>query len=186
LKTKTAQDFSCAVGFDRFENVSVAAAAGAARTAAVQIFRRGDTAQFNRLANLFLNEVLKFVHLLLRVKKAGSNRVFQQRIAFLLEGGDFSRFQRLAAVLFFLERLALAHQAFIRAARAGVGEESVNAFLDAAGFNMLKDGFAQFAGFGFNLVGHKIIFLRRPINHIHQLNANVNAAADFVCRRSMA
>jgi hypothetical protein len=157
------------------------AAAAVAAGAAVQVFRRGDATEFNRLVDVLLDEVLKLVHLLLRVEKAGGHGIFEQRVAFRFKAGDFRRFKRLAVVLFFLERLALAHQAFILAARAGVGEEGVNALLDAAGFNMRDDGFAQFAGLGFNLVGHNY-FLRRAINHICRVNANANAATEWIPR----
>jgi hypothetical protein len=58
-------------------------------------------------------------------------------------------------VLFFLERLALVHEAFILAAHGGVGKESVNAFANAASLDVFNDGLAEFACFGFNFVGHK-------------------------------
>jgi len=143
----------------------VAAAAVAAGTAFGQILRRRNAAQLNRLADLLLDEVLEIVHFLLRVEEAGGDGIFEQRVAVGLKRGDFRRFKRLAGVLFFLERLAFAHQAFILAARGGVGEEGVNAPLDAAGFEVFEDGFAEFARFGFKFGGHKICFWPRNKPH---------------------
>jgi hypothetical protein len=135
--------------------VIMAAAAVAAGTAG-QVFRRRHAAEFNRLADVLLDEVLKLVHFLLRVEEARRDGILEQRVAVLLKRGDFRRLERLATMLFFLERLALVHQAFILAARGGVGEEGVNALLDAAGFDVFGDGFAKLARFGFNFVGHKM------------------------------
>lgn len=130
----------------------IMAVAAATATAAVQIFRRRDATQFDGLANLLLDEVLQFVHFFLRIKEAAGHGILQQRITFLLKRGDLRRFQRLTAVLFFLERLTFAHQAFVSATRRGVRQKRVQARLDAAGLDVLDDGFAELARFGFNLV----------------------------------
>ena len=151
--------------------VAVIVTAAAATTAAGQILRRRDAAQLDGLADLLLDEMLQLVHLFLRVEEAGGHRVFQERVTFRLEGGDFRRIQRLAAVLFFLERLPLAHQALVGAARGGVRQKSVQALLDAAGLDVFDDGFAQFARFGFNFVGYKLNNWPK-INHNHHQKAN--------------
>ena len=133
--------------------VAAAAAVAVAGTAA-QIFRRGHAAKLDGFADVFLDKVLEFMHFLLRVEKSAGDGIFQQCVAFFFKRGDFRRFQGLTAMLFFLEHLAFAHQAFILAARGGVGEEGVNALLDAAGLDVIDDGFAKFARFGFNFDGH--------------------------------
>ena len=135
--------------------VVVTVTAAAATTAAVQIFRRRDAAEFNRLADVLLDEVLQFVHLFLRVEETAGDGILEQRVAVFFKRGDFRRFQRLTGVLFFLERLALAHQALVSAARRGVGQKSIEPLLDATGLDVIDDGFAKLARFGFNLVRHK-------------------------------
>ena len=132
--------------------VTVTVTTAAATAAAVQIFRRRNTTEFNGLADLLLDEVLKLVHFFLRIEKAAGNGIFQQRITVLFKRGDLRWLQRLTAVLFFLQRLTFAHQAFVSAARRGVGQKSVQTLLDAAGLDVLDDGFAKLARFGFNLV----------------------------------
>lgn len=137
--------------------MAVAAAAMATGTFG-QILRRRHTTEFNRLADVLLNQVLEFMHFLLRIEKTSRHRILEQRVAFHFKAGYFCWFQRLATVLFFLERLALVHQTFVLAARGGIGEEGVNAPLDPAGFEVFKDGFAEFSRFSFKFGGHKIFW----------------------------
>jgi hypothetical protein len=156
LGTKNAVKFSLH-GVFRYlvELKSVAAAAAVTVTGAFEVFRVGDAAQFDGLVDVLLDAVLKFVHFFLRVEEAGGDGIYQQRVAVGFKRGDFRRFQRLAAVLFFLERLALAHQRLVLAARRGVGLKSVNARADAAGLDLFEDGFAKLVRFRFNFCRHK-------------------------------
>jgi len=136
--------------------VIVTVTAAAATAAAIgQFFRRREAAEFDRLGDGLFDGALQFVHLFLRVEETAGDGILEERVAILFKRGDLRRFQRLAAVLFFLERLALAHQALVSAARGGVSEESINARLDATGLDVFDDDFAQFARFGFNFNGHK-------------------------------
>lgn len=150
----------------------VATAAVAAGTF-FQIGGHGNAAEFDGLADVLLDEVLERVHFLLGIEEAGGDGILEQGVAVFFKRGDFRRSQRLAAVLLFLKGLALVHEALIGAARGGVGQEGVNAPLDAAGFEVFEDGFAEFAGFGFNFGGHKNIFGRK-INHNPPKKANLN------------
>jgi hypothetical protein len=132
--------------------VAVIVTAAAATAAAIQIFRRRDATEFDGLADVFLDEVLELVHFFLRVEEAAGDGIFEKRVAVFFKRGDFRRFQRLTTVLFFLKRLAFAHQAFVSAARRGVGQERIQALLDAAGLDVFDDSFAEFARFGFDFV----------------------------------
>jgi hypothetical protein len=135
---------------DRFEKSVAVAAAAVTTGTAVQILGGGNPAEFNRFADVLLHKVLQLVHFLLRIQKGGGNGVFQQGVALLLEAGDFRRFQRLAVVLFFLERLAFAHDAFILAARRGIRQKRINALANSASFNVFDNGFAKLTGFVFD------------------------------------
>ena len=84
------------------------------------------------LATVFLTECCSSCISSCASRKPEATGFFEQRVAVFFKRGDFRRLERLAAVLFFLERLAFAHQAFIRAARGGVGQKGVNALPDAA------------------------------------------------------
>ena len=118
------------------------------------------------LATRFLDGVLEFVHFLLRVEEAGGDGIFQQRVAVFLKGGDFRRFQRLAAVLFFLERLAFAHQGFILAARAVASARKVSMrWRMPPALELFQDGCAKLVRFRFNFGRHKCF---GRINHIRR------------------
>ena len=91
-----------------------------------QIRRRGNAAQFERFGDVFLDGILDFVKLLARVEKAAGDGIAQQRIAVFFKIGNFGALRFAALRLFFLKRLALVHQGFILAARAGVGQKGVN------------------------------------------------------------
>ena len=140
----------------------MATAAAVTVTGAFEVFRAGDAAQFDGLVDVLLDAVLKFVHFFLRVEETGGDGIFQQRVPVGFKRGDFRRFQRLAAVLFFLERLALAHQRLVLAARRGVGLKSVNARADAAGLDLFEDGFAKLVRFRFNFCRHKFCGGNKP------------------------
>lgn len=132
----------------------VAAAAFAAR-AAFKIRLAGDAPQLERFGNMLLDRMLNLMQLLLRVQKSPRNGIVQQGVAVFFKVGNFNAVERLRTGLFFLERLAFAHQRFILAARGGVGQKSVNALADATGLEVFQNGFAQFAGLVFNFVRHK-------------------------------
>ena len=97
---------------------------------------------------------------LLRVEKAGRHRIFQQRLAAFFKFRNLRRFERLAVLLFFLQRLAFAHQDFILAARAVIRQKSINATADGDHFRLGNDGLAKFPRFFFDFCGHKILILR--------------------------
>ena len=136
------------------KSVAVATAAAVAAATFGQFFRVGNAPQFDCFGDVLLDEVLEIVHFFLRVEVGDGDRVFKKGIAILFKSGDFRRFQRLAALLFFLKGLALGHQGFILAARASVSQKGVNPFADAAGFEVFSDDFAKLLGFLFNFGGH--------------------------------
>jgi hypothetical protein len=135
---------------------SMMATATVTARAGIEIRFGGNTAQFDRFGNGFLNEMLHLVQLFLRIEKSTRNGILHQVVAMFFEVGNFSAFERLRPRLFFLKRLPLAHHRFILAARAGVGQKGVNALADGNHFRLVNDGLAQFFGLGFNLCGHKI------------------------------
>ena len=133
----------------------------AATVAAGAFFQIGfarNAAKLERFGNVFLDGMLKLVQFLLRVQKRRRRRNFQQRVAVLFKVGDFNAIQRLAVVLLFVQRVALAHDGFVLAARGGVGHKGVNALADGRHFRLVHDDLAQFACFFFNFSRHKFPF----------------------------
>jgi hypothetical protein len=120
------------------------AAAAAAAGAFFQIGGHRQPAQFNRLGNMFLDGTLDRVQFFLRVEETARHGIAQQRLAVFFKVGNFRRFQHLAVMLFFLERLAFVHQRFILAARAVVGHERLDALADGDHFRLGDDGLAKF------------------------------------------
>ena len=64
---------------------------------------------------------------LLGVEEVARDGIVQQRVAVLFERGDFLAAQGQGALLFFLERLAFGHQAFILSARFFIRGKAFNA-----------------------------------------------------------
>jgi hypothetical protein len=157
------------------------AAATAAAGAFVQILGGGQASEFEGFGNLPLDGILNGVQFFLRVEKTAGHGIFQERFAAGLKIGNLRRCERLAVVLFLVERLTFAHEYFILAARAGVGHERVNAFADGEHFRLRDKGLAEFARFFFDFCRHKIYFAR-TINHNCRTKAilNVSAAAQFI------
>lgn len=137
-----------------------AAAIAATATIAREFLGCGHATELDRHGHGFLDRSLQIVHLFLRVEEVRGDGVFQQRVTVGFKRGDFLGGERLAGVLLFLKRPALAHQAFMLPARGVVGQEGVRAPPDASGFAVFEKGFAEFARLGFNFGGHKILFGR--------------------------
>jgi hypothetical protein len=105
---------------------------------------------------MLLDGTLHRVQFFLRVKKPGGHGVFQQRLAFGFKLGNLRGFERLAVLLFFLQRLAFAHERFILGPRAGVGQKRVDAFADGNHFRLGDNDPAKFLRFFFNDGWHKL------------------------------
>ena len=105
-----------------------------------QIFRRGYAAQLKRFGDVFLDGMLDFVKFLARVEKSASHRILQQAVAMLLKIRNLRAFQRLATMLFVMQRLAFARHRFILGARAGIGQKGVNAFANGNHFRLGNNG----------------------------------------------
>jgi hypothetical protein len=82
--------------------MTAAAAAPATPAAAGEFIRRRDAAEFDGFGHGLFHRALQFVHFFLRVEEAGGDGIFEECVAFTFKRGDFRRFQRLTAVLFFL------------------------------------------------------------------------------------
>jgi hypothetical protein len=109
----------------------VMAAAAAATVTAGKIFLGRDPSELDGLGDRFLNHALQVVHFFLGIQEGNGNRIFEQVVPVFFKSGYFGAFQSLATVLLFLQFLAGVHDRFVLAARAGVGEESVDAFTDS-------------------------------------------------------
>jgi hypothetical protein len=133
----------------------VMAAAAAATVAAGKIFLGRDPAQLDGLGDRLLDDVLQIVHFFLGIQEGDGDRVFEQVIPVLFKSGNFGAIQSLATMLLFLQFLAGVHDRFVLAARAGVGEESLDAFTDSRRLQLGENGFAEFFSLRFNLCGHK-------------------------------
>ena len=140
----------------------MAAAAFAAGAFFLEIGCRGHAPELEGLGNVFLDGMLDFMQFVLRFEKAARHGVLEQRIALFFERGDFLAVQRLAAMLFFVERLALAVHFVELAAGGVVGQKSVNAAADGGPLRLRDDGFAKFARLIFNNCCHKFLSDIKP------------------------
>lgn len=127
-----------------------AATVTAIALALLQVSLAGDAAELESSRNIFLDRVLDLVQFVLGLEEIAGDRIFEERIALFLEIGDFLAVQRLAAVLFFMERLAFG----IDGVKLGPGEvvrqKRVNPVADRGPFGLRDDGFAKFARFFFD------------------------------------
>jgi hypothetical protein len=124
------------VGFQKFTGFLVMTPAAVAAGTLFQVGGDGQAAEFDRLGDSFLDGILHCMQFFLRVEEAGGHGIFQQRLAFGFKVGYLRRFERPALLLFFLQRLAFAHQRLILAARAVVGQKSVDALADGGHFRL--------------------------------------------------
>src|SRR5262249_59481614 len=92
---------------------SVMTPAAVAAGTAVEIFGARDPAQFQRLVDIAVDGLLDLVQFLLRIEKASSDRVVEQRFAIPFERVDFFAGQLLGHLLLLLERLTLVQDTVI-------------------------------------------------------------------------
>ena len=130
----------------------------------LKIFCKRNAAQFKRLGNVLLDRVLHLVKFLLCVEEAPRDRIAQQRLAALFKLGNLCGRERMAVLLLFLQRLALAHQRLILAARRRVRQKRVNPPADGDHFRLRDDGLAKLHRLFFDFCAHKV-FSARVINH---------------------
>jgi hypothetical protein len=120
----------------------------------VKIGLGGDAAKFERFGDVFLDGMLDFVKFLAGVEKAAGDGIVQERFAVYFKIGNLGGLQRLAAMLFVVERLAFARHNFVLLLCAGIGQESVNALADGNHFRPGNDGLAKL----FRLRRYRIFF----------------------------
>ena len=137
-------------------NSMVATAAGAAR-AGREIVRIGHAAQLEGLGDVLADRFLDFMQFTLRFEEAAGDRVGRERLAFLLEGGDFVVRHRQAVLLLLAQRLALGdHRLEVRPGLF-VSHEGVDLLAHRLEFRLFQDGLAEFLGLLHNhaFFGHR-------------------------------
>lgn len=133
-----------------------------AAAATVKIFRRGQSTELERFADVLLNTFLHLVHFLLGVEKIPGDRVLQERVPLLLEVINFGLIQLLRHLLLLLEGLAFSHDAFILGAGLIVGDERINPPTNGLHGRFVENSLAQLLG----LLEHRRIFDRRLHNDL--------------------
>jgi hypothetical protein len=118
-------------------------------------------------------DLMKF---LLRVEEVARHGIVQQGVTVLFERGNFLAAQRQGALLFFLERLAFGHQAFILSARFFIRGKAFNALARRAHFRLVQDRLAQLDGF---LLDHAILCRR-----LHKINCSERHNTSQLRRKS--
>jgi hypothetical protein len=127
--------------------VAATAAVAAGTSALFQIFARGQATQFQRFADVLLDGVFHFVKFFLGINEAARHGIAHQRVAILLEAGNFFAAQGEGTLLLLPEFLAPVHQAVILVAGLGVTHESADALMDGLNFGQIENGLAKFSGF---------------------------------------
>src|ERR1035437_8692729 len=105
----------------------MAAAIVTAGFAFAHFFRRGQATQFNRLAHVTVDGLLRVVQFLLRLQKSARDGVAAERLALLFEIGNLIARERLGLLLLLLQRLSLGHEGFVLAARPVIRDERTDA-----------------------------------------------------------
>lgn len=118
----------------------------ASAAAAFKILASRDAAQFVGLHDVLADGFLDFLHLFLSFDERLGDGVGEERVAFLVEGGDFRRIQFQAFVLFLMQRAAFFAQALVLCLSGGVSHEGFDALADGQELGLREDDLAKFDG----------------------------------------
>lgn len=135
-------------------------AAVAMFAAALEVFGRGQAAEFDGLADMAGDLGADPLHPLLGFHELAHGGVSQELVASAFEVGDFLLGEGQAHLLFLLQGLSFGQDAFVGRARGGITQEGVLLLLGGHHAGLVQDGLAEFAGLGehgvlFDLSQHK-------------------------------
>ena len=125
---------------------ATAATTTTAATALLEVFRLGQTTEFDGLGDVILDRVAQAVQFFLRIEEALGDRIGEQRIAARFKIGDLLAAQGEGLMLLLVQRAAFVHDRIVLRTGIFIAHEGVNFPTQREHRRLGEDGVAQVLG----------------------------------------